>query len=51
MGYLNFGVVGGEGYILIMKLLVGIVDVKDFDVIIERIVVKDCCEKNDVYFG
>ena len=51
MGYLNPGVVGGEGYISTMKLSVGTVDVKDLDAITERIVAKDRCEKNDAYLG
>ena len=41
IGDLNPGVVGGEGYILTMKLTVGTVDVKDLDELTERLLAKD----------
>lgn len=50
-GYMNPGAQNGEGYISVMKLSVGTVDVKGLDVVTESILAYDRCGKSDAYFG
>lgn len=50
-GYMNPGAQNGEGYISVMKLSVGTVDVKGLDMVTESILAYDRCGKSDAYFG